>query len=153
MRRSGFPEEQIRSVININRQNAQGATEAALREHFILEQIADDEKVDAEASDYDHEISLIAEQSDAPERRVRARLEKSGQMDALRNQIIERKVVEMIVEKAKVTKADPEPKSDDKSEFDRDHAVDFSILRAKEDLPEAKYEDHGPAADDASASS
>ena len=36
----------------------------------------------SDESDYDAEIALIAQQSDLPERRVRARLEKQGQMDA-----------------------------------------------------------------------
>ncbi len=40
---------------------------------------------------------LIAEQSGESARRVRARLEKQGLMDALRNQIIERKVIELVL--------------------------------------------------------
>ena len=143
LRRSGFDEDSIRRFVNATRQNAQASTEAALREHFILEQIAEEENVDADPGDYDHEISLIAEQSDMPERRVRARLEKSGQMDALRNQIVERKVIEMIVEKAKVTEEKVDTgKEQSPSEF----AVYHSILATKEDesIPEAKYEDNTP---------
>ncbi len=101
LRRSGFDEDGVRRYVNATKQNAQAVTESALREHFILEQIAEEEKVDADPGDYDAEIRLIAQQSDMPERRVRARLEKSGQMDALRNQIVERKVIENIVEAAK----------------------------------------------------
>ncbi len=78
LRRSGFDEDMIRRFVNASKQNAQATTEAALREHFILEKIAEEEKVDAEESDYDAEIALIAQQSDMPERRVRARLEKQG---------------------------------------------------------------------------
>ena len=103
LRRSGFAEDSIRGFVNASKQNAQATTESALREHFILEQIAEEENVDADDADYDAEIALIAQQSDTPERRVRARLYKQGQMDALRNQIVERKVIEMIVESATVT--------------------------------------------------
>jgi trigger factor len=147
LRRSGFDEDNVRRFVNATKQNAQASTESALREHFILEQIAEEEKVDAEASDYDHEISLIAEQSDQPERRVRARLEKGGQMDALRNQIVERKVIEMIVEKAKVTE-EPVEKKDAKE--DSEFAVYHSVLAAKDDaaIPEAKYEDNTPPSAD-----
>ncbi|QDT12649.1 trigger factor [Planctomycetes bacterium K23_9] len=143
LRRSGFDEDNVRRFVNATKQNAQASTESALREHFILEQIAEEEKIDAEPSDYDHEISLIAEQSDQPERRVRARLEKSGQMDALRNQIVERKVIEVIVGKAKVTEEPVDNKdADDNSEF----AVYHSVLPTKdsEAIPEAKYEDNSP---------
>ena len=147
LRRSGFDEDNVRRFVNATKQNAQASTESALREHFILEQIAEEEKVDAEASDYDHEISLIAEQSDQPERRVRARLEKGGQMDALRNQIVERKVIEMIVEKAKVTEEPVEKKG---AKEDSEFAVYHSVLAAKDDaaIPEAKYEDNTPPSAD-----
>ena len=49
--------------------------------------------------DYDLEIAKVAiQQNDSP-RRIRARLERTGQMDALRNMIIERKVIDLITEK------------------------------------------------------
>ncbi|MGB0599410.1 MAG: trigger factor [Rubripirellula sp.] len=144
LRRSGFDEDNIRRFVNASKQNAQASTEAALREHFILEQIAEEEAIDADEADYEVEIDLIAQQSDVPARRVRARLEKQGQMDALRNQIVERKVIEKIVEVAKVTDEKVENKSgDENSEF----AVYHSVLAAKEEgaIPEAKYEDNTPA--------
>ncbi|MEM8672056.1 MAG: trigger factor [Planctomycetota bacterium] len=143
LRRSGFDEDAIRRYVNASKQNAQASTEAALREHFILEQIAEEESVDADEGDYEAEVQLIAQQSDMPARRVRARLEKQGQMDALRNQIVERKVIEMIVEAAKVTEEKVEQKDgDDESEF----AVYHSVLATKEEgaIPEAKYEDNTP---------
>ncbi len=84
------------------RQNSLASTKTALQEHFILERIAEDEEIDAEPGDYDTEIALIAFQSREPVRRVRARIEKQGLMDALRNQIIERKVIELIKEHAEV---------------------------------------------------
>ncbi len=143
LRRSGFDEDSIRGFVNASKQNAQASTESALREHFILEKIAEEEKIDAEESDYNEEIALIAQQSDMPERRVRARLEKQGQMDALRNQIVERKVIEKIVEAAKVTEEPVDKKSgDEESEF----AIDHSVLATKnpDAIPEAKYEDNTP---------
>jgi len=144
LRRSGFDEDSIRGFVNASKQNAQATTEAALREHFILEQIAEEESVDADDSAHDAEIALIVQQSDTPERRVRARLEKQGQMDARGNQGVERKVIEMIVESAKVTEEPVDKKSGDKAgEF----AVYHSVLNTKEAdvIPEAKYEDNTPA--------
>jgi trigger factor len=147
LRRSGFDEDAVRRFVNASKQNAQASTESALREHFILEKIAEEENVEAEEADYNVEIALIAQQSDQPERRVRARLEKQGQMDALRNQIIERKVIEMIVEAANVTEEKVDQSSDsDDNEF----AVYHSVVAAKEDssIPQAKYEDNTPAGAD-----
>ena len=143
LRRNGFDEDNIRRFVNSARQNAQSSTEAALREHFILEQIAEELEIDAAPEDYDAEIELIAQQSDMPERRVRARLEKQGQMDALRNQIVERKVIEAIIKEAKVTEEKVKAKdkdADSPSEF----AVFHSVLPTKQDeaIPEAKYDDN-----------
>jgi trigger factor len=139
LRRSGFPEEEIRRIVNLSRQNAQASTELALREHFILEQIAEELKIEAEPADYDAEIELIAQQSDEPVRRVRARLEKTGQMDALRNQIVERKVIEAILAEAKVNEM---PVSRD-SETDQEFAVFHSVLGTKDvsNIPQAMHDD------------
>ena len=138
LRRNGFPEEEIRRIVNLSRQNAQASTEMALREHFILEQIAEELKIEAEAEDYDAEITLIAQQSDEPVRRVRARLEKSGQMDALRNQIVERKVIEAIVAQAQVT---DEPVARD-ADAEQEFAVFHSVLGTKDtsSIPQAMHD-------------
>ncbi len=57
LRRSGFSDDEIRGYVNAIRQNAQAETEVALREHFILEQIAEELKLEAEAGEYDQEMS------------------------------------------------------------------------------------------------
>ena len=148
LRRSGFDEDHIRSAVNLSRQNAVAATEAALREHFILEQIAEDEQIDADEADYQSELELIAQQSDMPVRRVRARMEKNGQMDALRNQIVERKVIDRIVEDAKVKEVAAD-KSDD-TESHPEYAVFFEVVPSREhdEIPEAKYDDNSPKQND-----
>jgi trigger factor len=101
LRRSGFSETEIRARENMLRQNSTASTATALKEHFILERIAEEEKLDVEEGDYDKEIFLMAAQSGESPRRVRAQLEKRGLMDVLRNQIIERKVLELVQSEAK----------------------------------------------------
>ena len=101
LRRSGFSEAEIRARENQLRQNSSVNTAQALKEHFILERIAEEEKLDVEDGDYDKEIFLMAAQSGESPRRVRAQLEKRGLMDVLRNQIIERKVLELVQSHAK----------------------------------------------------
>jgi trigger factor len=96
LRASGFDNDTINAHSNEIRQNSNRNTIRALKEHFILERIAEEEKIEAQPEDYDREIELIAEQSNESPRRVRARLEKRGAMDSLRNQIIERKAIELI---------------------------------------------------------
>ena len=100
LRRSGFSDEEIRAHENELRQNSRTNTARALKEHFILERIAEDQKIEDYPEDYDDEIKLIAKQSGESVRRARAQLEKRGLMDTLRNQIIERKTIDLILSKA-----------------------------------------------------
>ncbi len=101
LQRSGFSDADIRQYENELRQNSAEATARSLREHFILERIAEEENIDADPGDYEAEIRLIAAQSGESPRRVRAQLEKRGMMDSLRNQIVERKVIEAVQAQAK----------------------------------------------------
>jgi trigger factor len=95
------------------RQNSTTGTATALKEHFILERIAEEEKIAEEESDYEKEILLIAAQSGESPRRVRAQLEKRGLMDVLRNQIIERKVLELVQSEAKFKDEPYKPEKND----------------------------------------
>lgn len=135
LRSSGFSEDQIRAYENDLRQNSLRSTEQALKEHFILESIAEAEKIEETEEDFNREIAMIAMQQNESPRRVRARLEKKGQMDSLRNQIIERKVLELISEHANFKDI----------EFDLDDetpaAVDFHVSgHSAANIPEAKYD-------------
>ena len=138
MRRNGFQDEQIRTVVNSMRRNIEELTREALREHFVLEKIAEDLKIEPTEEQYEEEIKLIAEQSDATVRQVRAKLDRSGQMDALRNQILERTVIDKIVEAAEVTTVagDSIIKKEPK-EF----AVEFLVAPVSQAIPEAKYDE------------
>ncbi len=100
LRRNGFSEADIRARENLLKQNSKASTATALKEHFILERIAEEEDIEVADGDYDKEIFLIAMQSGESPRRVRAQLEKRGLMDVLRNQIIERKVLEAVQKEA-----------------------------------------------------
>jgi trigger factor len=135
LRSSGFPDDAIRQYQNQLRQNSMASTERALKEHFILERIAESHEIDAEPADYDVEIASIARQSQESPRRVRARLEKRGQMDSLRNQIIERKVIELITDEAEFTDTPFEAEKNDAV------AIDHAICGAEtqDEIPEAKY--------------
>jgi len=136
LRRSGFGDDEIRAFENQLRQNSQQSTARALKEHFILERIAEDEEIEDAPEDYDDEIALIARQSGETARRVRARLEKGGGMDVLRNQIIERKVIDLILSQAEFEEVPYEP------EEVRAEALDRSAGggEPESDIPEAKPE-------------
>lgn len=131
---SGFTDEMIRSYMNEIRQNALASTARSLKEHFILERIAEEQKIEAEPEDYDREVELIAAQGDESPRRVRARLEKRGLMDTLRNQIIERKVIELIQSQAQFNDVPHTQPADETV------AVNYALAGAgAAELPEAKF--------------
>ncbi len=102
LRRNGTSEDDIKIAINAMRRNARDLTVQALREHFLLEKIAEDLKMEPTPEEYEAEIEAIAAQSDVSARKMRAQLERTGQMDAIRNQIIERQVIAKITEAGNV---------------------------------------------------
>jgi len=119
LRSGGFSEDEIRLRLNELRQNSLAATARALKEHFIFERIADDEKIEDAPEDHEVEIQLIARQSGETPRRVRARLEKSGRMDVLRNHIIERKVIDLILANAEFKDVPYRPERAEAEALDR----------------------------------
>ncbi|MDZ7616390.1 MAG: trigger factor, partial [Patescibacteria group bacterium] len=86
----------------------------------------------ANDADYDREIELLASHRGDSPRRVRAKLEKAGSMDVLRNQIIERKVIELILEHAEFT---PVPFEFEVSDVE---ALDESAGGHAAEIPDAK---------------
>lgn len=134
---SGFSNDMIRHHANQLRQNMEESTRTALQEHFILERIAEEHDLEAEPQDYEREIMMVAMQRNESPRKVRARIEKRGQMDSLRNQIVERKAIDLITSKAKITE---EPVQGDNEETA--YAIEHSITGESESaIPEAKYDD------------
>ena len=134
LRRSGFDDDSIRRHVNELRQSVMASTARALKEHFILERIAEEESIAETGADYDEEIRAIAAQSGESPRRVRVSLERRGLMDVLRNQIIERKTIDLITSHAAF--------QDEPFEFERpdaeaiDHAV-CGALPGEQEIPTA----------------
>jgi trigger factor len=136
LRRSGFDDDAIRQHVNELRQTVMGSTARALKEHFILERIAEDQSIADTAADYDEEIRAIAAQSGESPRRVRANLEKRGLMDVLRNQIIERKTIDLVTSHAKFTDVPFEFQKRDAEAVD--HAV-CGVVVGEEEIPTATH--------------
>ena len=142
LQRSGFDRDKINQYVNAARINARKSTVEALREHFVLEKIAEELKLEPSPQEYDAEIELLADQNETSPRRVRARLEKSGQMDAIRNQIIERQVIERIVSAAKLKEV---PDTQFLNQGTGPSNIDFLITGALVDIPEAMHDNDAAA--------
>ena len=132
---SGFSEDEIRERENRLRQDVMEKTRTLLQEHFILERIAEEEDVQETEADFDLEFERIAAQQNDSPRRIRAKLERTGQIDSLRNMIIERKVIDRITDAAtfKATKFEMPGQSESA-------AIDFYAGGAVNQIPEAKHD-------------
>lgn len=100
MRNSGISDQEIQARRQLLEQDALSSTAQALKEHFVLQKIAETEKIDVNDDDLNEEIDRIAEREDESPRRVRARLEKEDLLDALAAELIERKALDLILESA-----------------------------------------------------
>jgi trigger factor len=98
MRKAGMNDRDIRAREAQIRANAHAETLRSLKEFFILTNIAQAEDVKIEEADVEQEIEAIAERNDESPRRVRARVEREGQGEALGAQILERKTLDKIIE-------------------------------------------------------
>lgn len=100
MRAGGISEEEIRGRQRLLQQDVLKSTALALKEHFVLQKIAEVEKIDVDEDDLDAEIERMAAQNDESPRRLRARLEKEDLLDALATEMIERKALDLVLESA-----------------------------------------------------
>jgi len=94
------------------RQRSVSMTRQNLKEHFVLDRIAEEEGIEVTASEIDTEIAMMAMQAGENPRRVRARLQKSGMIENLDAQIRERKAVDVITEHAQFEDVEMEPPTD-----------------------------------------
>jgi trigger factor len=100
MRGDGVPEQQIDEEIRRMQQDILSSTALALKEHFVLQKIAEVEKIEVDDDDIAEEIDRMADQTGESPRKVRARLEKEDMMDALAAEMIERKALDLILDNA-----------------------------------------------------
>jgi trigger factor len=109
MQQAGFTRSQIQSRENEIRQNAVSTTRQALKEHFVLDKIAETEKIEVSQSEIDTEIHLMAMQQGESARRLRTRLVRSGMIENLEAQIRERKAVDVVLGRAQFEDTPMEP--------------------------------------------
>jgi len=111
LKQEGMSDTQIRASEAQIRANAHESTLRSLKEFLLLVKIADAEGIKVEEEDLALEIEAIAERTDESVRRVRARVEKEGGADSLTTQILERRVIDRILEDIEiedvVIKAEP----------------------------------------------
>ncbi len=79
------------------------AAEKAVRRALLLEAIADQEALAASDAEVDAAVERFAQASQRPVPAVRRMMEKSGDLDALRHGLRDRKTLDLLIEHARVT--------------------------------------------------
>jgi trigger factor len=100
MRQSGMSDEEIRGQQRLLEQNTLQSTAIALKEHFVLQKIAEEEKIEVNDDELNAVIEAMADQRGESPRRVRAQLEKDDLLEPLAIEVIERKVLDLILDHA-----------------------------------------------------
>ncbi len=103
MQQAGMSEQEIQGRYRLLQRDTMDSTTTSLKEHFVLQKIAEVENLDIDEADIDDEIERMAQQGNESPRRVRARLEKGDLMEALATQIVERKALDLILDSAEYT--------------------------------------------------
>jgi len=126
--RAGYSQDDIQPHLNAIARDAQTKVVRLLREHFLLERLAEEEKIDASEDDMEEEIKRIAAQTGRSPRQVRAELEQEEALDAVRNAIVERKMIQRIVEAAEISEKQETLTAPEET---GETALDLGVVRAK----------------------
>ena len=100
MKESGMGEQEIQARQRLLERDVLSSTAQALKEHFMLQKIAEDEKIEVNEADIDAEIERIADQYNESPRRIRAQFEREELLETLAAQLIERQALDLILDNA-----------------------------------------------------
>jgi trigger factor len=131
MRSSGMSEEQIAGRQRVLEMDSLRSTAAALKEHFVLQKIAELEKLEIEDADIEAEIGEIADRTGESYRKVRARMEKEDLIEALATELLERKALDLVLKEATYEDYEMNPSEDAAGEVATADAQAVSADEAK----------------------
>lgn len=100
MREAGMGEDEINARTRMLERDVLNSTAMSLKEHFVLQKLAETEKIDVDDDEINDEILDIAEQTGESPRKVRAQMEREDMIETLATQLIERKALNLILESA-----------------------------------------------------
>ena len=95
-------DNEIRASEAAIRANAHESTLQSLKELLLLAKIAEAENIEVDEEDLEVEIEAMAERTGESPRRIRSRLDKEGMTEDLTTQILERKVIDRILESSTI---------------------------------------------------
>jgi trigger factor len=109
MRSGGMDDQQIEARMTVLRQNVLQSTAVSLMEHFVLQKIAETEKIEIEEPDIDAEVARIAAQSGESPRKVRAQLERDELLESVATDLLERRALDVVLNNAEYEEFEIKP--------------------------------------------
>jgi trigger factor len=138
MRSAGMTDQQIESRMTVLRQNVLQSTAVSLMEHFVLQKIAETEKIEIEDSDIDAEIQRIAAQQGESYRKVKAQYEREDMIEALATDLLERKALDVVLNNAVYEEFEIKPEEQEGEVATADtQAVPGEMVEPTEEQPAA----------------
>jgi trigger factor len=107
-------EEAREELRNVSRQQA----ERDLRAFLIIEKLAKAKGLDPTDAEVEEHFAGLAARRGADPAALKAHAEEHGEIEVVRSELRERKVMEFILSKAKITEKVPEPEAEDDAEAD-----------------------------------
>ena len=104
----GIPEDQAREVVSKQAETTRNQAVEETKLFFILNRIADEQNIEADDAEVNGQIAQMAGMGQTRPEKMRQQLEQTGQLDVLRSQIREKKVLDKLLSQAKVTELEPE---------------------------------------------
>jgi trigger factor len=68
-----------------------------LKQHFVLQKIAEVEKLEIQDADVDAEIEAMAERTGESPRKLRARMQREDMMEIIGTELLERKALDLVL--------------------------------------------------------
>jgi len=133
----GIPAQEIESRLDEIRGASDERAARDLKRHFVLGAIAKKEEIEATDAEVDARVRFIAAQYGRKEDRLREEMASEGTLDSLRGQILEDKVLRMLLEKATGGGAEDEATRDEPSAEAEAEATDAPADEGADDEVES----------------
>lgn len=117
----GLSEEQIQEQQEDIIKHASMQAQVNVKTGFILEQIAEKEKIEATQEEILGAIAQAAAQAGQPPKKFFKQVQKANQVGSFANRIVTAKTLDLLREKAKITEVDRPPHECDNPDHQHDH--------------------------------
>ena len=113
LRGQGLPDETIDAELESIRQRCEEEARRDVKLYFVLERVAQELELEVTSQELNGQIAQMAMQRGRRPEKMRQELQQSGEMASMRQQALQQKAVDALLEKAHVRDADGASGSDD----------------------------------------